>query len=702
MGNVVPLATFRHNDFIDEAYDKLAALPGFRVRKEQKSLSRWVKQGFVDDCPVVVEAPTGTGKTLGYLIGALAAAKELRQKGKSHAIVISTDTVGLQSQVVTGDIPKLVEAGLMAAGDAVLAKGRNRYYCSRSADRLLAEAPDTTQFDIFETEENEEIRAVEEVRRIDEAYHSKAWDGDVDNLKSGRPIFWAKVAASADTCTSRKCPDFDKCAYFRSRKLMANASVIVANHSLVLSDLRQQLDEKETVFPFSKYFLVFDEAHHVPTKAIDAGRADIELARLSAAVVDLRIFAKQVWRHPVFSRVLTGKKLRAADFETDDLGRAVGEMSYAVETLSFDAGGNCRFPKGCVPAVVESRARLLKSEIAPLVEVVEKAIDGLKSTKAVEKEPKLKTLLAQALAVGIAAFDVLRKANSGLDTFLVKDEDTVRWVSNREGHFGLNAAPMSGVTVLQRMLWDNERVRVAMVSATLRDFKGFDRFRVAAGLPDATRTHTMSPVFPYGESTLTVPYMAHTPKMAERKEYIAELKAKLPRSINAKEATLVLFPSWGMMREMAPVLKEAFGDKVRCQGDAGIKELVANHRAAVDAGQGAVLCGVATMSEGLDLPGQYCTHVVITALPFAVPTEPVEQERAERMGNKYFSEHSLPEALVKLVQMTGRLLRRETDRGHITVFDRRLAETFYGRKMLEALPPFQKIVEKKPLLSVVS
>ena len=169
---------------------------------------------------------------------------------------------------------------------------------------------------------------------------------------------------------------------------------------------------------------------------------------------------------------------------------------------------------------------------------------------------------------------------------------------------------------------------------------------------------------------------------------------KLPAAINPREGTLIIFPSWAMLREFGPKLKARFGErKVRVQGEATVKMLVREHCSDIDRGEGAILAGVATLAEGLDLPGKYCTHVVIVSLPFAVPTDPVEQELSDQLGNKYFGERALPDAMVRLTQMVGRLLRRESDRGRVTIFDRRLATTSYGRQMLNALPPFQKVIE---------
>jgi ATP-dependent DNA helicase DinG len=233
-----------------------------------------------------------------------------------------------------------------------------------------------------------------------------------------------------------------------------------------------------------------------------------------------------------------------------------------------------------------------------------------------------------------------------------------------------------------------------VLSATLQDLNGFARFQGKSGFPEGARTIALDYTFPYHLSTLTVAGMRYTPKQGEREEFVEELKDRLLKDINPEEATLFPFPSRKMMNEVVPVLKAYFGeDMVLVQGEMPIKALVDEHLARIDAGLGSILCGMQTMAEGLDLPGKYCEHVGIITLPFAVPTDAVEQEIQERMGSRYFMERSLPDALIRLIQAVGRLLRTEDDRGRVTVYDRRLASTFYGQKMLKRLPPYKVIIE---------
>jgi ATP-dependent DNA helicase DinG len=175
----------------------------------------------------------------------------------------------------------------------------------------------------------------------------------------------------------------------------------------------------------------------------------------------------------------------------------------------------------------------------------------------------------------------------------------------------------------------------------------------------------------------------------ERERYTVELLERVPADVNPDEGTLVLFSSMSMMDLVTDELRKHFGTKVLSQRDMPFRDLIKEHKRRIDSGQGSILTGVATMAEGLDLPGKYCTHVMITAIPFSVPGTPLEEERAELMGDRYFRHHLMPDALVKLVQMVGRLIRTEGDSGKITMYDNRLYSKQYGRDIMAALPNFK-------------
>ncbi|MNR71636.1 putative ATP-dependent helicase DinG [compost metagenome] len=710
MGKVIPISVATRVDssdsvltFIDECYDRLAKLPGFIVREGQKRLSREVCKAMVAGEPIAAEAPTGTGKTIAYLIGAIAASEKLRTT-KEIPVVVATATVGLQTQIMQGDLPSLVNAGILASErEAVLAKGRGRYFCMASAERLSSEKSSDGQHDFFDQTINENVQLVEEVNTMLELWDARVWNGDIDSYPLVAPATWREVAASSETCLGHKCEFYSECPFFQSRRALSEARIIVANHDLVLSDLAMDQEGIDPLFPGGRYLVVFDEAHHLPDKAIDVGSAQLQIEEAKAGVGRLAGFNKSWQRKGDIVRLFEKSKLQPHDFDTgplfnglDALREELAKVEVEPETLQF------RFPRGEVPDSILKAAENSLDHARLLANNMSEAAGALKKTNLPEKQPELKGFIGELLFQCAFLNSQLAAVVKALSLFSARDR-AVRWIFRASAdQVSIHVSPLEGADVLRRLLWSSERAVVAMVSATLQDFNGFDRFKARSGVGDNLRTMKLDPIFPYRENTLQLVDMKYSPRQAERAQFITELAANLPAHINAAEGTLVLFPSRSMMKALVPELRKKFGHSVMAQGDKGIKELIADHRQRIDDGKGSILCGLATMAEGLDLPGKYCVHVAICSLPFAVPTSPVEQELAEVLGKEYFAQRALPDALTKLIQMVGRLMRRESDRGRITVYDHRLIYTQWGRKMLNALPNFRRKVVASALAAAPS
>lgn len=679
---------------VDAAYAALKAVdPEFVSREAQIQLSRDVAAAFLEGRPLTAEAPTGTGKTLAYLIGALSATDSSGLANK-EPIVVSTATKALQQQLFDKDLPKLVRAGLLRQSEVAIAKGKGNYLCIKAAEEtaLLLERGNSDP-ELFIDTRSEELDA-DELNRMVESFNAATWNGDFDHYEGQPPRSVRSIAVSSDTCMRKKCPQFNECAYYKARASMAGCRLLVANHDLVLRDLLLISDGMEPTLPVANYFLVFDEAHHLPDKAIAVGSSEAPLTSLLAALPKVGGIQRILNGSPILKSLAAVKHIKPESFDRGPVGAPLRELIDVLAMLDVDdESGQRRFPKGVLPKPVEeaidrSTAPLntLFTDLSAMAELVREAHSLLDKDVA----EKANELLRRCL-------DVKTLAEATLKCFRALRASTghyAKWVFRKDSVVTLHAAPLEGAQVLQPLLWQSERVTATvMVSATLRDIGGFTRFTRRAGLPATAQFSTLPYTFPYKESTLTVAPMSATPKQAERRQFLAELSVKLPQAIDPKEGTLIIFPSWSMLRDFAPKLKARFGDaRVRVQGEKMVKMLVRDHCRAIDHGEGSILAGVATMAEGLDLPGKYCTHVVIISLPFAVPTDPVEQELADQLGNKYFGERSLPDAMVRLTQMVGRLIRRESDRGRVTIFDRRLASTSYGKQMLNALPPFTKVI----------
>ncbi|MNR71385.1 putative ATP-dependent helicase DinG [compost metagenome] len=689
-----PTPLDRAHAWVDAAYSAMSRNPNFVLREQQVDLSKAVSEAFLSGKPLAAEAPTGTGKTIAYLIGALAATEVLQAANPTPIpVVVSTATKALQSQLFEKDLPVLVATGLLERHHVALAKGKGNYLCLTEAEEirdLLGNADQETFLD-----EGAAQMDFEQVASMVDAFRDRKWDGDFDTWKGQRPANVRTIAVNNETCTGKKCANYSSCAYFRARNKLGDSRIIVANHDLVLLDMLMAAEAEVGSLPVANYYIVFDEGHHLPEKALRIGTAEGNLGSLLRSLPKLTGMQRIIKGSPELAGRLAAYKVDESLFDRRLLA---GELEQVMETLSgIDVDKETfqyRFAGGKVPKDLEDALLALQTPLGKLMLDISTAIVALKEVTSELPPPvqeKANELMRRCL-------DVRAPSKALLDCIgmLVSPGRRVKWLYRKDEAMTLHCSPMEGADVLKPLLWTGSRTKgVAIVSATLRDIGGFERFKSRAGMPESTQTMVLPYTFPYRESKLVVAGMSATPKLAERKAFLAELALKLPSDINPKEGTLVLFPSWAILREFVPKLRRHFGDDaVLVQGEHVMPVLRELHETRVKAGKGSILVGAATLAEGLDLPGKLCEHVIIISLPFAVPTDPVEQELQEMLGKDYFSRRSLPDAMVRLVQMVGRLIRRESDRGRVTIYDRRLASTSYGRKMLEQLPPFEKIIEK--------
>jgi len=270
---------------------------------------------------------------------------------------------------------------------------------------------------------------------------------------------------------------------------------------------------------------------------------------------------------------------------------------------------------------------------------------------------------------------------------------SARWITLSrvagEPELEFSASPVSAAHTLAKHLWG--RCHGAVVtSATLTALGRFERLQERAGLANRYRYQALPSPFDYANAVLSVPKEATDPSDREAHEQaIVDFVTQLAH----REAALVLFSSRAQLRGVEKVLDESVRARVLAQDALPKRELIERHRAAVDAGKGSIIFGLASFAEGIDLPGDYLTHVVITRLPFAVPDDPVGATLAEwieSQGGNPFMRISVPDASIKLVQACGRLIRKESDTGTITLLDRRVLTRRYGQALLDALPPFKR------------
>ena len=670
----------------------------------------------------VVEAGTGTGKTLAYLIAAIPVARAL---GKT--LVISTATVALQDQIVHKDLPDLKKHSKLGF-TWTLAKGRGRYLCmSRLEARLHDEGngdSDTMPLFLLDGPGKEEPGTRAYFEDMLASYGSRKWDGDRDHWPDQLPDdVWRQVTTDHRQCTNRHCSYFDSCAFFDAQKDLEDADIVVANHDLVLADLALGggaiLPEPENAL------FIFDEAHHLPDKALNHFAASVPLnatrqwlKQLSQALGKMQPFLT-----PGTQAAKTIDRISSASREVDICLTKVydeAEQNTGWEFNEERRSAQWRYPEGELPEllaglVVETRVATatLVRQLGVMVDELQTAFDERKASD-VERdtaeswypvigsfhsraEDQLRLWVAWCDNPGQPASEPAEGEESSPEPKKRSGPPAARWsVRQRWEHaedITLYSSPVLADNLLYSRLWSRAYGAV-LTSATLTALGRFDRLKARAGLPEASRFVVVPSSFRYGEmATVEVPAMTAMPT---DDSFTDQVVSRLPALWAGEKATLVLFTSRRQMQLVRDALAPEYPDLITTQDDMAKGEVLRRHCSRVDEGLPSVLFGVASFAEGIDLPGKYLSHVVITRLPFSVPDDPIEASLAEwvtHRGGNPFMEITVPDASIKLVQAVGRLLRTESDTGRVTILDRRIIARRYGQLLLDALPPFRRIIE---------
>ncbi|WP_053979577.1 ATP-dependent DNA helicase DinG [Marinagarivorans algicola] len=650
------------------------------------------RQGTGHVC--VVEAGTGTGKTVAYLLSAIPVARMLDKK-----VVISTATIALQEQIMFKDLPDVRKHSQLAF-DYTLAKGRGRYLCLSKLDRLLAE------------EEDPFLPLYEEVIASDadtplytdmiQKLAGNQWDGDRDSWKEEIPQQqWARVTTDHRQCTGRSCSHVRNCAFFKARESLDEAHVIVANHDLVLADLA--LGGGAILPKPSETIYIFDEGHHLPDKALSHFAAHARIVATSrwlgqtegqwaSFIEPFAAAVSVVARAQGMEQILKGAR-QAIDLLPPLLKALIPLMDANQPVVRY------RFEQGEVSADMSEIALEAYRRFTDLALALEKIADEVGRLLENEHSPVEKNSCEAAFGVLGAWWSRAEAAQKLFDSFAHSTADPkwpmARWVTlvdqGEAVDFELVSSPVLASHTLTERLWEPCYSAIA-TSATLTALGSFDRFSMRGGVPsDATFEIVPSPFDYPNHAVLRIPKEAvEAQNAALHTQNMIEL---LPKILDLKQGSLVLFSSRRQMLQVYEAVPQALQKVILMQGAASKQALLTDHRAAIDAGQGSVLFGLASFAEGVDLPGGYCEHVVIAKIPFAVPDDPIEAAMAEwigQQGGNAFMQMSVPDAAVKLVQACGRLLRTESDTGVVTILDKRLLTKRYGQAILEALPPFKR------------
>ncbi|MCP9759837.1 ATP-dependent DNA helicase DinG [Aquitalea sp. S1-19] len=708
------MLTDAEKDAIRDHYKTLSDnLPGFRPRAAQRrmlaeianafSRSKSIEDGELPERKgesiVVVEGPTGVGKSLAYLLAGGVMAK---MRGKK--LVVTSATIALQEQLVNRDLPFVIENSGLPLTFA-LAKGRGRYLCpyrlygltaEHAQDALFAPDPALALWD-----KKPEQAELDTLNILSSAFHQRQWNGDRDSWPTIiDDNLWFRVTNDRHGCLKTSCPNRAECPFYLARDTLENVDVVVANHDLMLADIAMG---GGVILPApDDSFYCIDEAHHLAKKAVNQFAAEHSLAQAMGWLEKVAALSARIETHIAKPELCNGAiEAAAACMETltEWLWLLGGEP--ALSASDGNPEPTWLLEDGCLPEHLKQPA----GNMALAARMLYKHISGMSDALAEVRRDKPQEAPALDKASTDLGFIVARseQLNAVWDLFEKESDENAppiaKWVSRKldgKGDYQFCASPVSAAASLAATLW-RRAAAALLTSATLRSLGEFDLLLSQTGLkwlPEVSCIALDSPFNFSEQGELYLPPLSASPK--DPAAHTREIADWLPKLIDETQAvgTLVLFSSRRQMQEVASALPDTLRATVQVQGELPKSRLLENHYQRIKDGTASVIFGLDSFSEGLDLPGEACVHVIIAKLPFAMPDDPVGKTLArwiEKRGGNPFIEVTVPEASIKLIQAVGRLIRTEQDWGRVTILDNRITRQRYGKKLLSSLPPFKRI-----------
>lgn len=611
----------------------------YEFRPGQLAMAEAVAKAFTESRHLLVEAGTGTGKTLAYLIPAIAYARKEKKR-----VIISTGTKNLQEQLMEKDIPFLKKI-FPGKFTAAYMKGRANYACLYRAAKA---------------EHQPILEGIEHIRYFETIRH---WIGETTtgdrrelaDLPEDLP-FWNRINARSDTCIGQKCPEYERCFITRMRARAEDVDIVIVNHHLFFADLSVRGNQYGRVIP-DYSVVIFDEAHLIEDVASE-------------------YFGFQVSNYQITDLLRDAETLSIKD--AADL-RKISKAALRLSTLSEQFWSRFTMARFDGRYPIAAEMFLQGGKPTPIGEIYE-AID--------ETLQRLATLLEQFAGDSAETESLMRRVRQvrfELEFIVTQTEKNfVYWLERKGRGFYLKSSPVDVSEILREKLF--ERVEsCVLTSATLAGGSGFDYIRSRLGLDDAnTETLVAESSFDYErQALLYLPRAMPDPRSPEFTQIAANEIVRILKLTSGR--AFVLCTSNQSMNTLYELVSSRISFPCFLQGTMSKAALIDEYRTT----QNAVLFATASFWQGVDVQGEQLSCVIIDKLPFAVPTDPVVAARTrhiEESGGRAFSDYSVPQAIITLKQGVGRLIRSRSDRGVVAILDPRLKTKSYGRQFLTGLP----------------